>query len=32
MPKDEGEGDGEGLKGEDVRVALCGHCLDTYLT
>ena len=30
--EDEGEGDGEGLEGEDVRVALRGHCLETYLT
>ena len=30
--EDEGEGDGEGLEGEDMRVALRGHCLETYLT
>ena len=30
--EDEGEGDGKGLEGEDMRVALHGHCLETYLT
>ena len=30
--EDEGDGDGKGLEGKDMRVALCGHCLETYLT
>ena len=25
---DKGEGNGEGLEGKDVRVALRGHCLE----